>query len=46
MRSYRPEELFDEGGTLRPDLAASRPSGHEAHERDPARRTAASSCAT
>jgi xylulose-5-phosphate/fructose-6-phosphate phosphoketolase len=27
MRSYRPEELFDEGGTLRPDLAALAPSG-------------------
>jgi xylulose-5-phosphate/fructose-6-phosphate phosphoketolase len=27
MRSYRPEELFDERGTLRPDLAALAPSG-------------------
>jgi xylulose-5-phosphate/fructose-6-phosphate phosphoketolase len=27
MRSYRPEELFDERGTLRPDLAALSPSG-------------------
>ena len=27
MRSYRPEELFDEQGTLRPDLAALSPSG-------------------
>jgi xylulose-5-phosphate/fructose-6-phosphate phosphoketolase len=27
MRSYRPEELFDEGGTLRPDLAALSPTG-------------------
>ena len=27
MRSYRPEELFGEDGTLRPDLAALAPSG-------------------
>ena len=27
MRSYRPEELFDENGTLRPDLATLSPSG-------------------
>ncbi len=27
MRSYRPEELFDEGGALRPDLAALAPEG-------------------
>jgi xylulose-5-phosphate/fructose-6-phosphate phosphoketolase len=26
MRSYRPEELFDEGGQLRPDLAALPPT--------------------
>ena len=28
MRSYRPEELFDKGGTLRPELAALAPTGH------------------
>jgi len=27
MRSYRPEELFDDGGTLRPELAALAPEG-------------------
>jgi xylulose-5-phosphate/fructose-6-phosphate phosphoketolase len=27
MQSYRPEELFDEGGTLRPDLASLAPNG-------------------
>ena len=27
MRSYRPEELFDEAGTLRPELAALAPEG-------------------
>ena len=27
MRSYRPEELFDEAGTLRPDLQALAPDG-------------------
>ncbi len=27
MRSYRPEELFDEGGALRPELAALPPEG-------------------
>ena len=27
MRSYRPEELFDENGTLRPDIAALAPVG-------------------
>jgi xylulose-5-phosphate/fructose-6-phosphate phosphoketolase len=28
MQSYRPEELFDERGTLRPELAALAPQGH------------------
>mgnify|MGYP001122659850 CR=1 FL=1 len=28
MRSYRPEELFDETGTLVPELAALAPEGH------------------
>ena len=27
MRSYKPEELFDEGGALRPELAALAPTG-------------------
>lgn len=27
MRSYRPEELFDDGGALRPELAALAPAG-------------------
>jgi xylulose-5-phosphate/fructose-6-phosphate phosphoketolase len=27
LRSYRPEELFDEGGALRPELAALAPEG-------------------
>jgi xylulose-5-phosphate/fructose-6-phosphate phosphoketolase len=27
MRSYRPEELFDDGGALRPELAALPPTG-------------------
>ena len=27
LRSYRPEELFDEGGRLRPELAALAPAG-------------------
>ena len=27
LRSYRPEELFDEAGTLRPELAALAPAG-------------------
>jgi xylulose-5-phosphate/fructose-6-phosphate phosphoketolase len=27
MRSYRPQELFDEGGALRPELAALAPTG-------------------
>jgi xylulose-5-phosphate/fructose-6-phosphate phosphoketolase len=27
MKSYRPEELFDENGTLRPELAALAPAG-------------------
>ncbi|WP_218511554.1 phosphoketolase [Variovorax sp. dw_308] len=27
MRSYRPEELFDEAGTLRPEIAALAPAG-------------------
>ena len=37
MRSYRPEELFDERGALVPELAALRAEGREADEREPAR---------
>ena len=37
MKSYRPEELFDEGGRLRPELAALAPAGTRAHGRQPAR---------
>ena len=37
MKSYRPEELFDESGALRPELAELRAQGHAAHERQPAR---------
>jgi xylulose-5-phosphate/fructose-6-phosphate phosphoketolase len=29
MRSYRPEELFDDGGALRPDVAALAPRGEQ-----------------
>jgi xylulose-5-phosphate/fructose-6-phosphate phosphoketolase len=28
MKGYRPEELFDEGGRLRPELAALPPEGN------------------
>jgi xylulose-5-phosphate/fructose-6-phosphate phosphoketolase len=28
MKSYRPEELFDDGGQFRPELAALAPAGH------------------
>ena len=27
MRSYRPEELFDEAGRLRPEIASLAPEG-------------------
>ena len=37
LRSYRPEELFDEDGRLVPELAALAPRGRAAHEREPAR---------
>ena len=37
MRSYRPEELFDEEGRLVPELAASRAGGRREDEREPAR---------
>src|SRR6201999_3228793 len=28
MQSYRPEELFDDAGRLRPEIAATAPAGH------------------
>ena len=37
MRSYRPEELFDERGALVAELAALGPGGRPAHGRQPAR---------
>ena len=37
MRSYRPEELFDADGRLRPELRALAPERRAAHEREPAR---------
>jgi xylulose-5-phosphate/fructose-6-phosphate phosphoketolase len=36
MRSYRPEELFDESGALRPELRASTPSGDRRMGANPA----------
>jgi xylulose-5-phosphate/fructose-6-phosphate phosphoketolase len=35
MRSYRPEELFDEHGTLVPELAALPPGGHRRMSANP-----------
>ena len=48
MRSYRPEELFDDDGRLRPGAAALAPRGRAADERQPARqrRPAAARSAT
>ena len=48
MRSYRPEELFDERGALIPELAALPPRGNPADEREPRgkRRRAAARSAT
>ena len=37
MKSYRPEELFDETGRLMPELAELAPKGEKPHERQPAR---------
>ena len=37
LRSYRPEELFDEHGVLRPQLRALAPTGRAQDERQPAR---------
>ncbi len=36
LRSYRPEELFDEHGVLRPELRALAPTGRAPDEREPA----------
>ena len=36
LRSYRPDEHFDEDGRLVPELAALRSGGREAHGREPA----------
>jgi xylulose-5-phosphate/fructose-6-phosphate phosphoketolase len=35
LRSYRPDELFDEGGRLTPDLAALRPAGERRMSANP-----------
>ncbi len=35
MRGYRPQELFDEGGRLRPDLAALPPAGERRMSANP-----------
>ena len=37
MRSYKPEELFDESGRLIPELRELAPGGHPAHQRQPPR---------
>ena len=37
LRSYRPEELFDEQGRLTPELAELAPDGRTTHGREPAR---------
>ena len=36
MKSYRPEELFDENGALRPEIAGARPRRRAPHERQSA----------
>ena len=36
MKSYKPAELFDDSGSLRPELADLAPTGHAPHERQPA----------
>ena len=46
LRSYRPDELFDEHGTLRPELAALAPGRRSADERQPACQRRACCCAT
>ena len=44
LRSYRPEELFDDDGRLRPELAALPPTGTAPDERQPARQRRRCSC--
>ena len=46
LRSYEPEELFDEHGTLIPELAELAAEGRAPDEREPATRTAASCSAS
>ena len=46
MRSYHPEELFTEAGSLAAEIAALAPDGHHRMTRQPARPTAGSSDAT
>ena len=46
MRSYRPEELFDEDGALVAELAALAPAGRAADGREPARQRRRCCCAT
>ena len=42
MRSYKPEELFDDGGPLPAGAQGDRPDRHAAHRRQPARQRRAS----
>ena len=46
MRSYRPEELFDDDGAARPELRRARARGRAADEREPARERRRCCCAT
>ena len=46
MQSYQPEELFDENGTLIPELRATGAEGHAAHGRQPARQRRPAAAAT
>ena len=46
LRSYRPEELFDDDGRLLPELAALAPARRAADEREPARERRRCCCAT
>ena len=46
MRSYRPEELFDDDGRARARARGARARGRPAHERQPARQRRRCCCAT
>ena len=46
MKSYKPEELFDENGRLMPELAELAPQGRPADGRQSRTPTAAFCCAT